>query len=228
MKKLDRTRIARPECLDAYDYKTQTWDDFGGECKRMVRFALAQMQGIPGLTTEDAEEYGVRCAYCEGQIFHAGHIEHFRRKNSKHYPELCFDWHNLFLACGANNHCGHYKDRKAAPPYDPALLIKPDEYDPEHYLYFHSSGEARVRQGLSNEDSHRANETIRVFGLDNPALVAARARAVSSYKEMYNEELEDLISWGEADRSAYFEAEIEATRWDAYATTIKHFLKEAP
>lgn len=228
MYKLDRSKIAEPECLADCDYKTQTWDKFGFECKQKVRFALVKMQGIPGVTTEDATEYGVRCAYCEGQIFHEGHIEHFRRKNNKHYPELTFDWHNLFLACGTNDHCGHYKDRKAAPPYDPDQLIKPDEHDPEHYLYFHSSGEVRVRRGLNGQDTQRAKETIRVFGLDNPALEGARARAVSKYKDqkMYGADLEELASWDEADRRAYLEQEIEATRWDPYATTIKHFFQE--
>lgn len=66
MHKLDRSGVAAPDCLDGYDYKTQTWDDFGNECKKLLRAALVQMQGSPGVTTEDASEYGVRCAYCEG------------------------------------------------------------------------------------------------------------------------------------------------------------------
>lgn len=111
MHKLDRTSVTPPACLDAYDYRTQKWKDLGSECKRELRAALVQMQGIPGVTTPDANEYGLRCAYCEGTIFHEGHIEHFRRKNPAHYPELTFAWPNLFLACGASSHCGHYKDR---------------------------------------------------------------------------------------------------------------------
>ncbi|WP_291991693.1 retron system putative HNH endonuclease [Candidatus Accumulibacter sp. ACC003] len=225
MHKLDRSGVAAPDCLDGYDYKTQTWDDFGNECKKLLRAALVQMQGSPGVTTEDASEYGVRCAYCEGQIFHEGHIEHFRRKNLKHHPELTFDWHNLFLACGSKWHCGHYKDRKSAPPYDPEQLIKPDEHDPEDYLYFHSSGEVRVRDQLSAADKLRADATIRVFGLDNQTLAGKRARAVSKFRQMKSEDFEEIASWGDFDRRKYFEGEIEATRWEPYATTIKHFLQ---
>ena len=225
MHKLDRNCVAAPDCLNEYDYRTQTWDDLGGECKRAVRAALVQMQGIPGVTTADAAEYGVRCAYCEGSIHYKGHIEHFRRKNQKHHPELTFTWHNLFLACGATDHCGHFKDRKYAPRYDPNQLIKPDEHDPEEYLYFHSSGDVRARKGLSDERKHRAEATILVFGLDNPALAAERERAVSMYRKMKKEDFEVLASWDDAERNEYFEGEIDATRWEPYATTIKHFLQ---
>lgn len=225
MHKLDRAGAAAPDCLNDYDYKTQTWDDFGGECKKALRAALVQMQGVPGVTTEDAAEYGVRCAYCEGAIFHEGHIEHFRRKNLKHYPELTFDWHNLFLACGSNVHCGHYKDRPSAPAYDPDQLIKPDEHDPEEFLYFHSSGKVRVREKLSAENSRRANATIQIFGLDNPALEGERARAVSAYRKMSSEEFEEIASWNEVDRQEFLESEIQETCWHPYATTIKHFLQ---
>ncbi|MFA7239081.1 MAG: retron system putative HNH endonuclease [Sulfuricellaceae bacterium] len=185
MHKLDRSAVAAPACLAEYDYQTQTWDDFSGVCKRQVRFALFQIQGIPGITSKDAAEYGLRCAYCEGAIRHEGHLEHFRQKNRncpEGYPELTFDWHNLFIACGSKDHCGHYKDRLSAQPYDPDQLIKPDEHDPEHYFYFHSSGEIRALHGLDDEDKLRAIETIRVFGLDNRSLVGARAKAVSKYR----------------------------------------------
>lgn len=233
MHKLDRSSVDAPACLADYDYRTQTWDDIDAACKRQVRFALFQVQGIPGITSEDAAEYGLRCAYCEGAIHQEGHIEHFRRKNRNRpngYPELTFDWNNLFLACGSHNHCGHYKDRPSASPYDPDQLIKPDEHDPEHYLYFHSSGEVRARRdkNLTQEEKRRATETIRVFGLDNRSLAGARARAVSGYRKMKAEDFEELASWEEAERQEYLLGEIEATRWVPYATTIKHFLQGAP
>ena len=96
MHKLDRDNTAAPPCLSGYHHTTHSWDNFGSKCKKQLRAALVKMQGIPGVTTEDASEYGVRCAYCEDAIHHAGHIEHFRRKNKNHFPELTFDWSNLF------------------------------------------------------------------------------------------------------------------------------------
>lgn len=228
MHKLDRDAIIAPTCLVDYDYRTQTWADLKSSCKRQVRFALYQIQGILGITAEDASEYGLRCAYCEGAIRHEGHIEHFRRKNRKHpngFPELTFEWSNLFLACGSQQHCGHYKDQKNADFYDPDQLIKPDEHDPEYYLYFHSSGEVRVRHRLSSQDKERATETIRVFALDNRALAGERAKAVKSYRKWNKKDLDELASWEETDRETYLLGEIETTRWDPYATTIKHFLQ---
>lgn len=228
MLKLNRTGVIAPTCLAEYDYNRQSWDDFRGPCKRQLRHALFQLQGIPGITSEDAAEYGLRCAYCESAIYHQGHIEHFRRKNRKHpngYPELTFEWSNFFLACGSNHHCGHYKDRRDAPLYDPDILIKPDEHDSEYYLYFHSTGEVRIRNTLSDSEARRASETIRVFGLDNNALEGARANAVRSYRKINDGDLAELASWEEADRVAYLNQEIEATRWHPYATTIRHFLR---
>ncbi len=227
MHKLHRTGVTPPTCLDAYDYQNQGWDDLAADCKRQLRVALVEMQGIPGVTTQDAEEYGLRCAYCEGAIYHQGHIEHFRRKNPKHFPELTFVWHNLFLACGSHEHCGHYKDRPNAPAYNPEQLIKPDEHDPEQCFYFHSSGEVRIREGLNTEDRYRATETIRVFGLDNRTLAGSRRAALSQYRQRVLGELDEMASWEPALREEYFRAEIEATRWDPYATTIKHFLQRS-
>jgi len=227
MHKLDRSGVKAPACLAEYDHRTQTWDDLSGECKKTLRAMLVQMQGIPGVTTDDAREYGVRCAYCEMQIPHAGHIEHFRRKNQHHHPELTFDWSNLFLACGSQSHCGHYKDRKNAPVYDPDELIKPDEHDPEHYLYFHSSGEVRPHHRLQAADARRAEETIRVFGLNDACLVGAREKVLRVYRGKIAADLEVLAAWSREDREAYLLYEIEATRWDPCATTIKHFLQNA-
>lgn len=225
MHKLDRSLVTPPDCLAEYDNQTKTWADLEHECKSQLRFALVKMQSTPD-TTEEAKEYGVRCAYCEGAIYHAGHIEHFRRKNPAHFPELTFEWTNLFLACGSEQHCGHYKDRPSAPSYDPVHLIKPDEHDPEQYLYFHSSGDVRVREGLENEeDKHKANETIRVFGLNNAPLPSSRARAVSMYKQTMLEDLAEITAWDAADREAFLQAEIDATQWEPYSTTIKHFLQ---
>lgn len=228
MLKLDRSTVAAPACLSELDYLNQGWKDLGSSCKRQLRSALVQLQGIEGTTTADASEYGVRCAYCEGPIYHEGHIEHFRRKHPHHengFPELTFAWENLFLACGADEHCGHYKDRPSAPLYDPAHLVKPDEHDAGEYLYFHSSGEVRAQQTLQVAGQHRAAETVRVFGLNHPKLKGARARAVRSYRMMKQADFEELAAWDDAERGEYFRSEIEATQSQPYATIIKHFLQ---
>ena len=219
MHKLDRTSVATPPCLANYSYPAQSWDDLAAPCKQELRDALALMQGSPSAVP--------CCAYCEGRIFHEGHIEHFRRKHVGHFPQLTFAWSNLFFACGSNVHCGHYKDRRGAPPYDPSQLIKPDEHEPDSYLFFHSSGEVRVRGGLNAADALRAEETIRVFGLDNGVLAGARANAISVYKKKVLPDLAELASWPLADQQAYLAEEVEATRHDPYASAVKHFLQSS-
>jgi len=227
MLKLDRSRIAAPDCLAKYDYRIHDWQDFKGACKKQLRFALFQLQGIEGTTTQDASEYGLRCAYCESAIYDEGHIEHFRRKNPQHFPELTFEWGNLFLACGANTHCVHYKDRPSAAAYNPNHLLKPDEHDPSSFLYFHSSGEVRANCTLNDNDKGRAQETIRVFGLNDATLRGARAKAVRSYSKMKEEDFEILALLDEAELESYFQSEVAATRWQPHATAIRHYLLNA-
>jgi len=233
MLKLDRTSVPEPPCLKAFDYTIHTWDDFKNPCRRVVRLALQRIQGQQLVTDDENDEaeyiLGLRCAYCESQIFFGGHIEHFRRKNEKHFPELTFEWTNLFLACASTEHCGHYKDRPGALPYNPDELIKPDVDDPDKYLYFHSSGEVRVRnnQGLSPDELRRGSETIRVFNLRDSRLSGLRRAAVSSYISRNPNILESLMEFSPEDRQEYIQMEIEATQWQPFSTTIRHFLEKA-
>jgi uncharacterized protein (TIGR02646 family) len=233
MHKLDRTKVTEPACLKSFDYNTQAWKDFKNPCRRTVRLALQRIQGQQHATDDFDDEaeviLGLRCAYCESQIFFGGHMEHFRRKNQKHFPELTFEWTNLFLACGSTTHCGHYKDRPGAARYNPDELIKPDEHDPDMYLYFHSSGEVRVRNnsGLPPAELHRGSETIRVFNLKEGTLCAARRAAISKYKAINPGILDLLMESSAEDRQEYIQMEIEATQWEPYSTTIRHFLEKA-
>lgn len=199
---LDRRATSAPDCLAAYDHRTQTWDDVG-PCKAAIRDRLAAMQID-------------RCAYCEAPLYGGGHIEHFRRKNRAHFPDLTFCWDNLFLSCDGPGHCGHFKDRKNAPRYDVAKVIKPDSEDPEDHLYFHSNGEVRSRLG---GDQERADETIRVFGLNDGALQDLRRKAVERYLRGCPANFECLTPDD-------LEKELAATENSPFRTTVHHFLKK--
>jgi uncharacterized protein (TIGR02646 family) len=231
MHKLNRATVHRPACLDNYDWNTQTWDDLSGQDKKTVRLSLQSIQGQQILDDASDDEQlfiiGLRCAYCERQIFHGGHIEHYRRKNPAHYPELTFEWTNLFIACGSNEHCGHYKDRGGSP-YDPNELIKPDEHDADDYLYFHSSGEVRVRNrvDMSAQDRRRGDETIRVFHLNCGTLKGARHKALKQYMDSNTGIVEALMGFDENDRNVFIGEEIEATKWEPFWTTIRHFFEK--
>jgi uncharacterized protein (TIGR02646 family) len=215
MRKLDRSAVPAPACLANYQHDTHTWDDVSGEDKQQIRAQLEQIQGR-------------RCAYCEGSLDALGHhIEHFRRKNPLHFPHLKFTWSNLFLACDEHEHCGHYKDRHGADPYNPAELIKPDEHDPDQYLYFHSSGEVRPRSKIAPEAQRPATETIRVFNLDCGSLRAARRRALAQYERKDPTILDGLMELDEESREVFIAEEVQATAGEPHCTVIRHYFEKA-
>ena len=217
MHKLDRSKAPVPACLARYRHPEHNWDDVGPAEKSEIKASLAQMQGG-------------RCAYCEGPLDSGSHIEHFRRKNPLHFPELTFAWGNLFLSCDGGDkqdHCGHYKDRPGGEAYNPADLVKPDEDDPDRFLYFHSSGEVRPRSGASEADAKRARETIRVFHLNCGRLKAERRRALSIYRKRKTGILEVLMGWDLESRRDFILEEIEVTRSDPYWTVIRHYFEKS-
>jgi len=213
MHKLDRSLAIEPVCLAKYHYRTHTWDDVK-EDKQKIRESLEQMQDV-------------RCAYCEGPVYADGHIEHFRRKNKNHFPSLTFVWSNLFLACGSQDHCGHYKDRPGALRYDSNNLVKPDEHEPDQYFYFHSSGDVLPRSGINAQDLARATETIRVFNLKCAILGANRRRALRIYQQKQPGILEVLMEFDEKTRQDFIDQEIQATRLEPHGTVIRHYFERA-
>lgn len=215
MHKLNRGSIEAPECLANYNHQMNTWSGLEASCKQQVREALKEMQG--------PSEYNLLCAYCENAIYHGGHIEHFLRKHKDYFPELMFEWSNLFLSCDEQGHCGHYKDRRGSEPYNPDELIKPDVDDPDTYLYFHSSGEVMARTCISPNDESKASETIRVFGLNNPALIGKRSNALRTYKARVLDDLQEFSTDLEFLKE-YIQGEVDASEGQPFATVIKHFL----
>ena len=210
MHKLDRPSVTKPACLASYNYQQHTWEDMSSLDKGQIRNSLKKMQDC-------------RCAYCEGPIYSSnGHIEHFRRKNQAHFPNLTFAWSNLFLSCDYREHCGHYKDRPSASCYNPVDIVKPDIDDPDQFFYFHFSGEVHPRSGIDT-GPRRAKETIRVFNLNCGVLKAKRRRTLSIYIKKEPGILETLMEFEEADRQQFIADEIKATQTEPYWTVIRHF-----
>lgn len=167
---------------------------------------------------------GTLCAYCECDIRGEPpkrHIEHFRQRGR--YPQGTFDWANLFGSCKRNNSCGVHKDRCRYRHQD---LIKPDRDDPELFLQFLSDGSIVPRQNLSPTDSHKAQETLRVFNLDHEygPLRQMRKSTLLTYKRALEEiqALAELCEPSELQR--YILSEVSATADQPFATAIKHYL----
>lgn len=235
---LDRSGIEAPECLQDYDYRFGNWDGDKFKkslCKQSIRAQLVAMQGNPELSmTVGAQDDSVRCAYCEGLTLTKGHIEHFWPRKSK--PQLTFTWSNLFLSCGSNKHCGHYKDSNKAARYSPDDLVKPDEHDPEKFFFFSAGGEALPREGLNEADFKRAEASINIFNLNEDSLQAKRRTQLKFYLSALRE-IEDLvelieIAESETERNeletmlaAQLVNEIAETKYEPYASTIRDFFR---
>jgi uncharacterized protein (TIGR02646 family) len=211
MRKLDRTICTAPACLGSYTHDVHTWDNVSTAHKREIRTQLEAMQGR-------------QCAYCEGSIESLGqHIEHFRRK--KHHPALTFDWSNLFWSCNQTDSCGHFKDRGAGL-YDVADLIDPCADDPDHFFIFWSDGTINVRSGLSAQEQHRANETLRVLSLHPHwgRLRNMRKSAVAQYVNYAAEASSDGFS--DDDIRELIADELKYARDLPFFTAIRHVLTE--
>lgn len=218
MRRLNRSRVTPPPCLDAFQHGRDTWNDQAVvPCKSEVRARLEEMQGR-------------RCAYCEADLDTYGqHIEHFHRKHL--HPERTFDWTNLFWSCDRTDSCGHYKDLGAGH-YDVENLINPCEEDPDEFLRFRSDGRVEPRPDRPSRVQHRARETIRVFNLDldergGRSLRKERSRALEVYKGQEPDILAILEEFPPEERADIIQEEIARTSSQPFSTVIRHFFQES-
>lgn len=209
MHKLDR-ESEPPSGLQRLKQGVNSWSDVTPELRDSIWERLNAMQGH-------------RCAYCEATLRTTKrHIDHFKQRRS--YPQGTFEWGNLFGSCNRASSCGYGKDRSGA--YLANDLIKPDEDNPEAYLLFLPSGVVHSRAGLNSRDSRRAEETIRILGL-NGDLSEIRRRAVGPYLEtaeafMQMSEEYEVEKW-----LPLLKEELRAVVDLPFATAIRHVLTQS-
>ena len=196
-----------PTCLEDYRHGENNWDDFSAEDKDLLRQALDQMQ------------HGL-CAYCESSL-KTWHIEHFRARST--HPQLTFTWDNLFGSCLTPDHCGDYKDKKGKP-YDPNELTHPCEQDPDDFLLFVPDGTVQPRQGLSPKHHQCAEETIRVFRLNQKDLCERRAGVIRSMLETEPDILQVLMESTDRDRAAFTQEFLATYAVGPHPTPIRHVI----
>ena len=216
MRKL--TRPPAPAELGNFSHPPHTWDDGTAALNRAIWEALEQMQR----PTPSSE---VLCAYCERPISKRSadgkehrHVEHFWRRSS--WPKKTFAWDNLFGSCTAEKRtCGHFKEH-ASRPYEPSVLLDPCVDDPSRFLNFDLRGEVFPRAGLSKDDARRAQETIRVFNLNEPGLTSQRAavlrplcEAFDAFSKDYTDDQIDELLTDEAARLAHLPFTAARRRW---------------
>lgn len=206
MRRLNRDE-APPAGLNRYRHGRDEWSSTTQELRLLIWEKLENMQGL-------------RCAYCEGDISHSKrHIEHFRQRDR--YPQGTFDWHNLFGSCNRLNTCGKRKDSCGLYPHE--NLIKPDEEDPEDFLVFTPNGSVQPRATLSDRDRYRAEETIRILGL-NGALTQIRLEGVRGHLETALAIQEMAQQYPTEQWLPFLEEELARTADFPFATAIKHVL----
>lgn len=203
--------LVRPEapgCLSRFRHGRDHWGaDVSFDDKREIWEKLVVMQGH-------------RCAYCEDKLPEGRrHIEHFRQRSR--YPQGTFQWDNLFGSCDKKNSCGRHKDRTI---YSDGDILKPDVDDPDDYLQFLADGRIVPLNDLTGGQRHLADETLRVFNLDQERgpLRQMRRSAVQAYLGT----VEDLQECAELDESLYLEylhEELEAIAGQPFETAIQHF-----
>ena len=125
------------------------------------------------------------CAYCDAYPFDSTGsptIDHFHPKSRA--PALAYAWDNLFPCC---HKC---QERSGVPNDWSPDLLKPDlsGYDFDRYFCFDpASGGIEANPAASPEDQHRAEETIRIFGLNIGSRPAQRRSYVRRYRDADDE-----------------------------------------
>ncbi len=147
-----------PEPSGLGDYRRRnpggSWDDRAFETVRStVRRQL------------NREQAGL-CVYCETLLAEDdGHIEHIRSRNLN--PRLTFAYDNLAHSCSEPDHCGHQKKSQVLP-------VEPRPGCNRFFALMALDGRLVPALGLTAGEGHQADDTLRILGLNVPALAWRR------------------------------------------------------
>ena len=109
------------------------------------------------------------CAFCDsfplGRRTIKPTIEHFKPKSRDKYPELAYQWENLFPCCSYCQEKGDNFDEQ---------IVKPDVKGYDFYDYFEFSEKSweikpTTRADIADTDKSRAEITIEIYKLNGEA-----------------------------------------------------------
>lgn len=125
-----------------------------------------------------------KCVFCESIINETTYlnIEHFKPKSK--FPDLTFDWNNLFPSCLM---CNNGKDKDVDG--HPADLVNPLAEDPEQYFTYK---ELKICARDSAPNSQKANDTIINCKLQRNSLIIERSKILTQFYE-YEDNLETVV-----------------------------------
>lgn len=137
-------------------------------------------------------EQGNQCAYTELPLEYEknnSHIEHLKRKDSAFFPELTFEWSNLFISCNSDDFGGKYKDGKylkGKTKADSAIILNPALENPKDFFELKNWGELTIKEGLQGIAKIKAEETIKAFNLNHNSLQDRRREMMQSVNDYKN------------------------------------------
>ncbi len=123
------------------------------------------------------------CSYCDKYFINndESEVEHYKPKAQ--YPELEFDWENLFASCPT---CNKQKEKDYKKYENTPLPIRPDEENYSFFRYFavdFSTGEIICNENLKEQDKIRAENTIKYLGFNKGDKPASRIRFLKNIKK---------------------------------------------
>ncbi len=163
---------SNPSLLNAKD-KGWNWDDFHSNDQEAYKNCREQA------LKEQLEECAYTGLWLGDGTKQTIHIDHFKKKAI--YPELTFDWNNLFVAakdldCGAD-----HKDKRISCPrvssdkiYD--NILSPLERHLSDYFWYRQDGAVIPHPSINDDELiSKINNTIDIFNLNSSFLKDRRS-----------------------------------------------------
>lgn len=178
MEKIERTHAPPWLKEKSIEWGNEWAQKYKKNKKSVFRWRNNKKKGYKDLIKELSTITKAHCSYCDvqpmGRIPET--IDHFRPKSI--FPELAYEWSNLFLCCGNCQKRGEKFDEK---------LLKPDDtsYDFEKYFDIDwLTGEIIPNKSAKANDIQRALVTIKLFKLNKNGKPKDRIKELEHYEKL--------------------------------------------
>lgn len=161
-------------------HKPQNWDSLDSGVRTNTRKYILE------------NEQFNQCAYTELHLKYENnnsHIEHLKRKSSAFFPELTFEWSNLFVSCNSDDFGGKYKDEtylKGKSKVDNKLILNVSLEKPKDFYKLTNWGELLLKDVLKGIEKSKAEKTIEAFNLNDISLTKRRTEMMQSVRDYKN------------------------------------------
>ena len=154
--------LAKNESTWLLNYKSKliSYNNYPTKATKSEMEKAANKYRHPEVKKEIKKMFSEKCAYCESHISHVdyGDIEHFRPKSR--FPDYCFEWNNLLLACGICNDV-KYKGVKFPEANEDGPFVNPVDEDPNDFFRFEFNMCRRERRHLMHPSEFKFGSALR-------------------------------------------------------------------